>query len=84
MSLRVNANSLLPDHIKGSEVNRKGVMSLNAFSKLKRCGSVKRELAERLCSEYSLSFDCYFEEADTEKKKYAFETVNGYRKTVTA
>lgn len=72
----------LPEHIKGSEVNRKGVMSLNAFSKLKHGGNVKRELADRLCSEYTLSFDCYFEEADSNKKKYAFETVNGYRKVL--
>ncbi len=72
----------LPNHIKGSEVNRKKIICLNAFSKLKHGGSVKRELVERLCSEYGLSFDVYFEEADSEKKKYAFETVNGYRKVL--
>lgn len=81
-NLMVRLIKQLPTNVKGSEVNRKGVISSNAFYKLKHGKAIRRDAVERLCTAYGLDINTYFEEVDSNKKKYAFETVNGYRKVL--
>lgn len=81
-NLMVRLIKPLPPIVKGSEVNRKGVISSNAFYKLKHGKAIRRDAVERLCAVYGLDINVYFEEVDSDKKKYAFETVNGYRKVL--
>lgn len=70
----------LPICMKGSEVNRKGIMSQNTFGNLNRGKSVLRALAEKLCVEYGLSFDDYFVIASNNRHKYSYVTIGGYKK----
>lgn len=81
-NLTVRLIKQLPPNVKGGEVNRKGVISSNAFYKLKHGKAIRRDAVERLCTAYGLDINVYFEDVDSDKKKYAFETVNGYRKVL--
>ncbi|MCM1368222.1 MAG: site-specific integrase [Roseburia sp.] len=77
---KVKLRKPLPDCIAHFDVHRKCGVSSNSLYKVKNGKSVKKSIAEKICATYGLSLPEYFDEEAQPRQRYAYETVNGYRK----
>lgn len=70
----------LPEIVKFRELAREEIINRCTSYNMRRKGSnIKKSTAVKICERYNLSFDEFYENVDTEKK-YALETIKGYRR----
>ena len=70
----------LPENINFRELDRKGILTRSSAYALKyKNKNIIQEKAVKLCEQYGLKFEEYFEN-NTPSKKYSVETVKGHRR----